>query len=169
MLFRSYTARVYTDLSLFTANEEIGSDAAHLFNTLTGYSNKGDFHRLLVAPKALRKSLEALIHREIAFGPKGHLIFKTNALEDKGIIRLLYEASRAGVKIELIVRGICCVRPGLPGVSENIAVRSVVGRFLEHSRVYYFGNGGDEEVYLDRKSTRLNSSHIPLSRMPSSA
>lgn len=146
--YNPYTARAYTDLSLFTANEEIGSDAAHLFNTLTGYSNKGDFHRLLVAPKSLRKSLESLIHREIAFGEKGHLIFKTNALEDKGIIRLLYEASRAGVKIELIVRGICCLRPGLPGVSENIAVRSIVGRFLEHSRVYYFGNGGNEEVYL---------------------
>jgi polyphosphate kinase len=141
------TARLYTDLSLFTANEEIGSDASDLFNQLTGYSHKADFRRLLVAPLTMRSRLADLIRRETALGERGHLIFKTNALEDKETIRLLYEASRAGVKVELIVRGLCCLRPGVPGVSENITVRSIVGRFLEHSRIYYFGNGGDEEIY----------------------
>ncbi len=141
------TARLYTDLSLFTANEEIGSDASDLFNQLTGYSHKADFRRLLVAPLTMRSRLADLIRRETALGNRGHLIFKTNALEDKETIRLLYEASRAGVKVELIVRGLCCLRPGVPGVSDNITVRSIVGRFLEHSRIYYFGNDGDEEIY----------------------
>lgn len=141
------TGRLYTDLSLFTANEEIGTDASDLFNQLTGYSHKSDFRRLLVAPLTMRTRLKELIHREIRLGSKGRLIFKTNALEDREMIQLLYEASRAGVKIDLIVRGICCLRPGLRGISENIAVRSIVGRFLEHSRIYYFGNDGDEEIY----------------------
>ena len=141
------TARLYTDLSLFTANEEIGSDATDLFNQLTGYSHKADFKRLLVAPLTMRKKLAELIRREIRLGERGHLIFKTNALEDKETIKLLYEASRAGVKVELIVRGLCCLRPGVPGVSDNITVRSIVGRLLEHSRIYYFGNDGDEEIY----------------------
>ncbi len=141
------TARLYTDLSLFTANEEIGSDASDLFNQLTGYSHKADFRRLLVAPLTMRSRLADLIRRETKLGERGHLIFKTNALEDKETIKLLYEASRAGVKVELIVRGLCCLRPGVPGVSENITVRSIVGRFLEHSRIYYFGNDGDEEIY----------------------
>jgi len=141
------TARLYTDISLFTANEEIGSDASDLFNQLTGYSHKADFCRLMVAPLTMRKKLAELIRREIQLGDRGHLIFKTNALEDKETIRLLYEASRAGVKVELIVRGLCCLRPGLPGVSDNITVRSIVGRFLEHSRIYYFGNDGAEEIY----------------------
>jgi polyphosphate kinase len=141
------TGRLYTDLSLFTANEEIGTDASDLFNQLTGYSHKADFRRLLVAPLTMRKRLKELIRREIALGPRGRLIFKTNALEDRDMIELLYEASQAGVKIDLIVRGICCLRPGLPGISENIAVRSIVGRFLEHSRIFYFGNNGAEEIY----------------------
>ena len=141
------TARLYTDLSLFTANEEIGSDASDLFNQLTGYSHKADFRRLLVAPLIMRAKLAELIRRETKLGMRGHLIFKTNALEDKETIKLLYEASRAGVRVELIVRGLCCLRPGLPGVSDNITVRSIVGRFLEHSRIYYFGNDGDEQIY----------------------
>jgi polyphosphate kinase len=141
------TARLYTDLSLFTADPEIGADATDLFNYLTGYSHKSDFRRLLVAPVTMRSAFAELIRRETALGERGHLIFKMNALEDKGMIRLLYEASRAGVKVELIVRGLCCLRPGIPGVSENITVRSIVGRFLEHSRIFYFGNGGEEEVY----------------------
>jgi polyphosphate kinase len=141
------TARLYTDLSLFTCDSEIGADATDLFNYLTGYSHKSDFRRLLVAPVTMRSAFAELIRRETALGEKGHLIFKMNALEDKEMIRLLYEASRAGVKVELIVRGLCCLRPGMPGVSENITVRSIVGRFLEHSRLYYFGNGGSEEVY----------------------
>ncbi len=141
------TARIYTDLSLFTADPDIGADATDLFNYLTGYSHKSDFRRLLVAPVTMRSAFSELIRRETALGNRGHLIFKMNALEDKGMIRLLYEASRAGVKVELIVRGLCCLRPGIPGVSENITVRSIVGRFLEHSRIFYFGNGGAEEVY----------------------
>lgn len=141
------TARLYTDFSLFTADPDIGADATDLFNYLTGYSHKADFRKLLVAPVTMRKRLTELIRREIAFGEKGRLILKMNALEDRAMIRLLYEASRAGVKIDLIVRGLCCLRPGMPGISENITVRSIVGRFLEHSRVYYFGNGGAEEIY----------------------
>jgi polyphosphate kinase len=141
------TGRLYTDLSLFTANEEIGMDASDLFNQLTGYSHKADFRRLLVAPLTMRTRLKELVRREIALGPRGRLIFKTNALEDRETIHLLYEASQAGVKIDLIVRGICCLRPGLPGISENIAVRSIVWRFLEHSRIFYFGNNGAEEIY----------------------
>ncbi len=145
--YNPFTGRLYTDISLFSANEELGSDASDLFNQLTGYSHKADFRRLLVAPKTMRESLADKVRREIELGPRGHLIFKTNALEDKGMISLLYEASRAGVKIDLIVRGLCCLRPGIPGVSENITVRSIVGRFLEHSRIYYFGNDGKEEIY----------------------
>ncbi len=145
--YNPFTARLYTDLSLFTANEEIGMDASDLFNQLTGYSHKADFRRLLVAPLTMRSRLEAMIRRETALGSRGRLIFKTNALEDKSMIRLLYEASQAGVKVDLIVRGICCLRAGVPGVSDNITVRSIVGRFLEHSRIYYFGNDGKEEIY----------------------
>ncbi len=141
------TARLYTDFSLFTADPEIGADATDLFNYLTGYSHKSDFRRLIIAPVTMRKRVAELIRREIALGPRGRLIFKMNALEDKEMIRLFYEASRAGVRVDLIVRGLCCLRPGIPGVSQNITVRSIVGRFLEHSRVYYFGNDGNEEVY----------------------
>jgi polyphosphate kinase len=145
--YNTTTARLYTDLSLFTCNRDLGADATDLFNYLTGYSKKSDFRKLLVAPLALRKGMAELIRREIEHGPRGRLIFKMNALEDKAMIRLLYEASRAGVRIDLIVRGLCCLRPGIPGVSENIVVRSIVGRFLEHSRLYYFENGGNEEMY----------------------
>src|SRR5580700_10137630 len=141
------TAHLYTDLGMLTCDDEVGADATDLFNYLTGYSAKRDYQKLLVSPVNLRNRFEALIRREIKLGERGHLIFKTNALEDKETIKLLYEASRAGVKVELIVRGLCCLRPGLPGVSENITVRSIVGRFLEHSRIYYFGNDGDEEIY----------------------
>jgi len=145
--YNAVTARLYTDLSLFTADPEIGADATDLFNYLTGYSHKSDFRRLLVAPVTMRSRFADLIHRETALGKRGHLILKMNACEDKAMIRLLYEASRAGVKVELIVRGLCCLRPGLPGVSDNITVRSVVGRFLEHSRIFWFGNDGKEEIY----------------------
>jgi polyphosphate kinase len=122
-----------------------------LFNYLTGYSYKSDYKRLLVAPVNLRERLEALIEREIKHvkaGRKGQLIFKVNSLGDPQMIRTLYRASREGVKIQLLVRGICCLRPGVPGVSDNIEVTSVVGRFLEHSRIYYFHNGGEDEVYI---------------------
>ncbi len=145
--YNATTARLYTDLSFFTCDPDLGADATDLFNYLTGYSKKSGFRKLLVAPISMRGGMADLIRREMAHGARGRLILKMNALEDKAMIRLLYDASRAGVKIDLIVRGLCCLRPGIPGVSENIAVRSIVGRFLEHSRLYYFGNGGNEEMY----------------------
>ncbi len=144
------TARLYTDLGLFTCNEEIGADVSDLFNHLTGYSAKKSYRKLLVAPDSLRSGLERLIRTEIEQHRKhgdGYMIFKMNALEDAGMIRLLYEASQTGVKIDLLVRGVCSLRPGVPGVSETIRVRSTIGRFLEHSRIYYFQNGGNEVVY----------------------
>jgi polyphosphate kinase len=145
------TAHLYTDLGLFTSNAELAGDAIDLFNFLTGYSAKRDYQRLLVAPVNLRERFQALIKREIKqheTDGKGHLVFKMNALVDPEMARLLYRASQAGVKIDLLVRGICCLRPGIPGISENIRVTSIVGRFLEHSRIFYFRNGGKEEIYL---------------------
>jgi polyphosphate kinase len=149
--YNAITAHTYTDMGIFTCDEAVADDVSDLFNYLTGYSYKADYQKLLVAPVNLRQRMEALIEREIRHakgGAKGHLIFKMNSLSDSKIIRLLYKASRAGVKIQLLVRGICCLRPGLKGVSDNIEVVSIVGRFLEHSRVYYFRNGGAEEVYI---------------------
>ena len=149
--YNPFTARLYTDLSLFTCDEEIGLDATDLFNYVTGYSAKTEFRKLLVAPVSLRQGMETLICREIEQaeqGERGHLIFKMNALEDPGMIKLLYRASQAGVQVDLLVRGLCCLRPGVPGVSDRIRVSSVIGRFLEHSRIYYFRNGGREEVYV---------------------
>jgi polyphosphate kinase len=149
--YNEVTAHLYTDLGMLTANEELADDASDLFNYLTGYSEKTDYQRLLVAPVNLRAQFEALVEREIKHakaGRKGHLIFKMNSLVDPKLIRSLYKASRAGVKVELLVRGICCLCPGLAGISENIQVTSIVGRFLEHSRIYYFRNAGDEEVYI---------------------
>ncbi|WP_031495962.1 polyphosphate kinase 1 [Bryobacter aggregatus] len=145
------TAGLYTDLSLMTASEELGADATDLFNHLTGYSAKKHYRKLLVAPVDLLERMKSLIHREIEHqraGRGGHIIFKMNSLAHQEIIALLYEASQAGVKIELIIRGACSLRPGVPGVSENISVRSIVGRFLEHSRIYWFRNGGEADCYL---------------------
>jgi polyphosphate kinase len=145
------TARLYTDIGMLTCDEELGADVTDLFNYLTGYSAKRNYAKLLVSPVNLRERFESLIQREIGHqikGKRGHLILKMNALVDHTIIRLLYQASQAGVQIDLLVRGICCLRPGVPGVSDNIKVTSVVGRFLEHSRIYYFRNGGAEEIYL---------------------
>jgi polyphosphate kinase len=145
------TAHLYTDIGLFSCNDELADDVSDLFNYLTGYSEKSDYKRLLVSPVNLRARFEGLVEREIRHtrsGGKGHLIFKMNSLVDPKLIRALYKASRAGVKVELLVRGICCLRPGVPGISENITVTSIVGRFLEHSRIFYFRNGGDEEVYI---------------------
>ena len=145
------TAKLYTDLGLFTCDPQIAADATTLFNYLTGYSDKNLFRKLLVAPINLRGRLEELIRREIEHqrhGEPGHLILKMNALEDPGLIQLLYEASSVGVAVDLLVRGICCLRPGLPGVSDNIRVISIVGRFLEHSRLFWFRNGGADEIYL---------------------
>jgi polyphosphate kinase len=149
--YNSITSQLYTDIGMFTCDEEIGADCTDLFNYLTGYSAKTEYRKLLVAPTNLRERFARLIKREIEHqrrGEHGHLIFKMNALVDKRMVRLLYEASQAGVQIDLLVRGICCLRPGIRGVSENIKVTSIVGRFLEHSRIYYFRNAGNEEIYL---------------------
>jgi polyphosphate kinase len=149
--YNHLTARTYEDIGMFTCDEDIGMDGSHLFNYLTGYSAKKDFRKLLVAPINLRERMYAMIEREMEHqrnGEGGHLIFKTNAIVDKKMIGQLYKASMAGVKIDLLVRGICCLRPGMEGVSENIRVISVLGRFLEHSRIYYFHNGGQPEIYM---------------------
>jgi polyphosphate kinase len=145
------TARLYTDVGMFTTDEEIGGDVTDLFNHLTGYSAKKSYRKLLVAPQSLRQGIERLIEREVERHKKhgdGHMILKMNAIEDVRLIRALYRASQAGVKIDMIVRGVCALRPGIPGVSETIRVKSILGRFLEHSRIYYFHNGGDEQVYV---------------------
>jgi polyphosphate kinase len=149
--YNAVTATLYTDIGLLTADEQIGADATRLFNYLTGYTEQHHYDKLLVAPVSLREGLEAMIEREIEIqqkGGKGRLIFKTNGMVDRSMIQLLYRASQAGVKCDLLVRGICCLRPGVPGVSENIRVVSIVGRYLEHSRIYYAYNGGHEEMYL---------------------
>ncbi|MBI4928210.1 MAG: polyphosphate kinase 1 [Anaerolineae bacterium] len=149
--YNHVTANLYEDIGMFTCDEEIGADASDLFNYLTGYSYRDSYRKLLVAPVNLRQRFEQLIRQEIEHqrsGNGGYLLFKMNALVDKPMIRLLYEASQAGVKVDLIVRGICCLRPGIPGLSDNIRVISVVGRFLEHSRIYYFQNAGKEIVLM---------------------
>jgi polyphosphate kinase len=146
--YNSITARIYTDLGLMTSNEQFGADSTELFNYLTGYSNQREYRKFLVAPVNLREGLLERIARETMLGEKGHIIAKFNALVDPQMIRAFYRASQAGVKVELIVRGICCLRPGLKGISENIKVTSVVGRFLEHSRIYYFHNDGESEMFI---------------------
>jgi len=149
--YNDATARIYTDIGYFTCDPTIGAEASRLFNALTGYTGEDKYDKLLVAPRMMRQQFLDRIEREIerqrAFGD-GYLAFKMNALVDEPCIQALYRASQAGVKIDLQVRGICCLRPGLPGVSDNIKVTSIVGRFLEHTRIYYFRNGGDEEVLL---------------------
>jgi polyphosphate kinase len=150
--YNSSTARLYTDLGLFTCNKEIADDASRLFNRLTGYAPATAYTRLMVAPEYLLSQLLQLIDNEIAAalqGKAGRLIFKMNQLEEDLIIQKLYEASQAGVQVDLLVRGICCLRPGVPGLSENIRVISLVGRYLEHSRVFYFQNAPpDKRIYL---------------------
>lgn len=141
--YNSITARVYTDLGLFTADPEVGVDLTQLFNSLTGYGRDIQFRRLVPAPQALRPTVTELIRNEAARGPEGRIIMKMNSLADAEMVEALYEASQAGVEIDLIVRAICCLRPGVPGMSDTIRVRSLIGRYLEHSRIYYFGNGED--------------------------
>ena len=141
--YNSITARVYTDLGLFTADPEVGVDMTQLFNSLTGYGRDIQFRRLVPAPQSLRPTLTELIRNEAARGPEGRIIMKMNSLADAEMVETLYEASQAGVEIDLIVRAICCLRPGVPGMSDTIRVRSLIGRYLEHSRIYYFGNGED--------------------------
>ena len=149
--YNATTSRIYTDFGFLTCDKQIGEDVANLFNFLTGYARIDSYLKLLVAPVTLRKGMLSMIEREIVSHQQhggGHLIFKMNALVDPICIAALYRASQAGVKIDLQVRGICCLRPGISGISENIEVTSIVGRFLEHARIYYFHNGGNEEVYL---------------------
>ncbi len=149
--YNDSTAKIYTDYSLFTCRETLGRDVTSLFNLLTGYSKQNSWNKLAVAPLTLRRQLLELIRHEQSIaesGGEGHIIGKMNSLVDVEIINALYAAAKAGVKIDLIVRGICCLRPGVLGLSENIRVVSIVGRYLEHSRVYYFGNAGNPRLYL---------------------
>ena len=142
------TARIYTDLGLLSCREELGADLTDLFNFLTGYSRQKAYRQLLIAPITLRDRMLALIKQEISHGTKGRIIAKMNSLVDPEIIQTLYQASQAGVSIDLIIRGICCLAPGVAGVSDNIRVISIIGRFLEHSRIFYFHNGGNEQFYI---------------------
>ena len=145
------TARLYTDFGLFTTSPELGADLTDLFNVLTGFAAPPQYRKLIVAPRHMRDRFLAMIRREAEHARSGRparILAKMNALVDPAINRALYEASQAGVNIDLIVRGICCLRPGLPGASERIRVISIVGRFLEHSRAFCFLNDGNEEVYI---------------------
>jgi polyphosphate kinase len=149
--YNTTTSRIYTDIGIFTADDQIADDATNLFNSLTGYSQFTEYECLMVAPLNLRKKIIKLIKRETAnakAGRPGRIIAKINSLTDVAIVRALYSASQAGVQIDLIVRGVCMLKPGLPKISQNVRVRSIVGRFLEHSRIFYFGNNGKEEVYI---------------------
>lgn len=149
--YNDSTAKLYTDLGLMTANDEFGSDASAFFNLLSGYSEPPVWNKLVMAPLGLREKIYALIDNEIAMvrsGREGHIIAKMNSLIDQPVIQKLYEASAAGVHIDLIVRGLCGLRTGIEGISDNITVRSIVGRQLEHSRIFWFANGGEEQLYL---------------------
>jgi polyphosphate kinase len=149
--YNEVTARIYTDVGFLTCKPVYGYEATALFNYLTGYSMQSAWEKIVISPVSMRRSLLDLIQREAARHSSerpGRIVAKMNALVDAQIIRALYRASQAGVRVELLVRGICCLKPGVPGLSERIRVRSVVGRFLEHSRIFYFRNGGEEELYL---------------------
>jgi polyphosphate kinase len=149
--YNRITSQVYTDLGLFTADEGVLDDITEVFNSLTGYSNRRSYNALMVAPVGLRQGFRALVEREMEHAKAGRparLIIKNNAVADPGIIKVLYRASQSGVQVDMITRGVCCLRPGIPGISDRIQVRSIVGQFLEHSRVYYFENGGGPEVYI---------------------
>jgi polyphosphate kinase len=149
--YNSFTARMYEDLGLFTCDAILGEDAANLFGYLTGETHDPVYRKLLVAPLRLRWQLKELIRREIEHCQAGHaarMIFKVNSLTDTDMINALYMASQAGVQIDLVVRGICRLRPGVNGISENIRVTSIIGRYLEHSRIFYFLNGGQEQIYI---------------------
>ncbi len=169
--YNATTARSYEDIGILTCNPDIGADLTDLFNYLTGYSRREEYRKLLVAPSSLRRRIVELIEREAALGERGRIIWKLNNLVDPGIIDALYRASGAGVGIDLMVRAICCLRPGIEGLSENIKVRSLVGRWLEHSRVYWFSAGGaeaDGEFYIgsadmmDRNLDRRVEAIVPV-------
>ena len=142
--YNSRTARLYEDLGYITCDNDIGADATQLFNHLTGYSRSEEYRTLLVAPRDLRRQLLDLIEHEASFGAEGHIVFKCNSIADRTMIDAMYEASAAGTRIDLVARGICCVRAGVPGLSETIQVRSLLGRYLEHSRIYRFAHGDDD-------------------------
>lgn len=135
------TARLYDDIGLLTSDDAVGSDLTQLFNLLTGFAREPHFQKLLVSPRSIRPGIAELIAKEVSFGTEGRIVLKMNSLVDPGLIDALYDASRAGVGVDLVVRGICCLRPGVPGLSDNIRVRSIVGRYLEHSRIYHFAHG----------------------------
>jgi len=160
--YNSTTARIYTDLGLFTTNKDFADDAIQVFNFLTGYSYHKDWKSLIVAPAGLRKKLVELINRETELHTDdnpGHIFVKLNSIAHVEVTQALYRASQKGVRIQLLVRGICCLKPGIKGVSENIEVRSVIGRFLEHSRVFYFKNNGDEEIYISSADWMTRNLH----------
>jgi polyphosphate kinase len=142
------TAGLYEDVGLMSADPDLGADLTDLFNHLTGYSHQGVYRRLLVAPTHLRRRLTELVEREAEKGPEGCITLKMNSLVDRALVDALYDASQQGVQVDLIVRGICCLRPQVAGLSENIRVRSLIGRFLEHSRVYRFGADPETADYL---------------------
>jgi len=149
--YNEKTSRIYTDLSLFTCRADLGTDTTQLFNALTGFSRVTDYEALLVAPVNMRRELTELIEREAEHARAGRpsgIRAKLNAITDADITRGLYRASQAGVPVDLLVRGMCVLRPGMPGISENVRVRSIVGRFLEHSRVFVFENAGDREIFI---------------------
>jgi polyphosphate kinase len=149
--YNDTTARLYTDIGMFTCRETFGADASALFNYMTGYSEALAWRKIRIAPHGLRDFFYAMLSREMEnarAGRPARVIAKVNSLIDEGIIKKLYEASTAGVRIDLIVRGMCSLRAGVPGLSENISVRSVIGRYLEHSRIFQFENGGIPEIYL---------------------
>ncbi|MFL5341275.1 MAG: RNA degradosome polyphosphate kinase, partial [Gemmataceae bacterium] len=169
--YNPQTARIYTDLGLFTANPDFAEDASALFNYLTGYGELPQWRKLVVAPSRMQAFMVEKIHAEITHqkaGKEGRIIAKLNGVLEPAVVQALYRASQAGVKIDLVCRGICALRPGLPGVSENIRVRSIVDRFLEHSRIYYFGNAGDPLVYvasadwMDRNLSRRVEVAFPI-------
>jgi polyphosphate kinase len=139
--YNARTARIYEDIGLITCDPAIGDEVTHLFNHLTGYSRDDRYTQLTVAPRYLRRRLVEMIENEARYGPQGHIVVKTNSIADPEMTEVLYEASRAGCRIDLIVRGICSVRPGVPEMSDNISIRSILGRYLEHSRIYRFANG----------------------------
>ncbi|HEY0671118.1 MAG TPA: polyphosphate kinase 1 [Longimicrobiales bacterium] len=146
--YHERTARLYSDIGLFTASEQVGLDVVNMFHFLTGMAPEQDYTNLLVAPRDMRAELTALVEEEIRHGPDGHIILKMNGLDDVDLIRTLYRASRAGVRVDLIVRGHTRLRPGIPGVSENISLISILGRFLEHDRIFYFRNNGDPQIFI---------------------
>jgi len=165
--YNSSTARVYEDIGILTASPELGADLTDLFNYLTGYSRRVEYRRLLVAPATLRPRMLELIQREAELGEAGRIIWKLNNVVDPGIIDALYCASQAGVRIDLVVRAICCLLPEVPGLSDNIRVRSIVGRWLEHSRIYYFGAQDGEYLIgsadmMERNLDRRVEAIVPI-------